>query len=57
MVSSETIKLYEQRIERCFGVAEKCTEGTWAHQFWTRTAITMLRQLNLMLGEDRIRGT
>lgn len=57
MVSSETIKLYEQRIERCFGVAEKCAEGTWAHQFWTRTAITMLRQLNLMLGEDRIRGT
>ena len=57
MVDSKTIELYEKRIERCFGVAEKCAEGTWAHDFWTRTAMALLRKLNNMLGEDRIRGT
>ncbi len=57
MVDSKTIELYEKRIERCFGVAEKCAEGTWAHDFWTRTAMALLRKLNNMLGEDRIHGT
>ena len=57
MVDSKTIELYEKRIERCFGVAEQCVEGTWAHNFWARTAMTLLRKLNNMLGEDRIHGT
>jgi len=57
MVDSKTIELYEKRIERCFGVAEQCVEGTWAHNFWTRTAMTLLRKLNNMLRKDRIHGT
>ena len=51
MIDSKKIELYEKRIKRCFGVAEQCAEGTWAHNFWTRTAIALLRKLNNMLRE------
>jgi len=58
MVDSKTIQLYEQRIARCFGMAEKFTPDTWGHEFWTRTAMALLHKLNLMLcdNEDKVHG-
>ena len=45
-ISTIEIKRYEHRIDNCFAIRDKFTEGTWGYDFWQRTAMALLRQLN-----------
>ena len=45
-ISTIEIRLYERRIDNCFAARDMCNEGTWAYDFWQRTAMALLRQLN-----------
>ncbi len=50
-ISTIEIRLYEQRIDNCWAARNACDEGTWAFDFWQRTAMALLRQLNRKMNE------
>lgn len=45
-ISTIEIEQYEHRIDNCFAARDMCKKGTWAFEFWQRTAMALLRQLN-----------
>ena len=51
IITTKEIQLTEERIDHCFTAMGRCTEGTWAFEFWQRTAMTLLRQLNRKMNE------
>ena len=51
IITTNEIQLTEQRIDNCFTAMGRCTEGTWAFDFWQRTAMALLRQLNRKMNE------
>ena len=51
IITTNEIQLSEQRIDNCFTAMGRCTEGTWAFDFWQRTAMALLRQLNRKMNE------
>lgn len=50
-ISTSEIKLYEQRIDSCFAARDRCEEGTWAFDYWQKTAMYLLRRLNEKLSQ------
>ena len=50
-MSTREIKLYEHRIDNCFAARDMCSEGTWGYDFWQRTAMALLRQLNRKMSQ------
>lgn len=46
MIGIKEFQLYERRIDNCFATRDKFVEGTWGYDFWQRTAMALLRQLN-----------
>jgi len=50
-ISTKEIRLFERRIDNCFAARDMCDEGTWAFDFWQRTAMTLLRSLNRKINE------
>ena len=51
IITTKEIQLTEERIDHCFTAMGRCAEGTWAFEFWQRTAMTLLRQLNRKMNE------
>ena len=51
IITTSEIQLTEQRIDNCYTAMNRCDEGTWAFDFWQRTAMALLRQLNRKMNE------
>jgi len=51
MMDNIEFQLYEKRIDSCWATVEKCAEGTWAKDYWKKTAMLLLRKMNQKLNE------
>ena len=45
-MDSRIFKLYEQRIDACWFVADSFAEGTWGKDYWRQNAMALLRKMN-----------
>ena len=51
--SIKVVQLFEKRIDASMEAASRCEEGTWAHTFWTKNHVILLRKLNNYLGNHK----
>ena len=46
-------QLYEKRIDSCWATVEKCAEGTWAKDYWQKTAMLLFTVIKGFLKIDQ----
>jgi hypothetical protein len=49
---TEVVKIYERRIANAYEARDRCKDGSWGYEYWTKVAAYLLRNLNRYIHLD-----